>query len=230
MNLRDGPCLKNTRERFGVEPVMLKPESEFEIEPVTVAPEEHAAQAVVTDGAEANPRRRRVDHQFLGYGVHPDQFRMPTGIAFPDFFEPFAIPVDAFKRYDLNKSLKIVFGKQNYDSHRDIYDQAVTVGETTHADIKSVDMDDLDRDYVQAQDIAGEEVEIYDPGRPTRKVQSFRRKWSQMFDSEGVVCSSDFPHQLRDQLKSALLDDETDCIVLYTGCLRNSGLKKFVMR
>jgi hypothetical protein len=159
----------------------------------------------------------------------PVSFGMPTGTEYPDFFEPFAIPVDDFKRYDMDKSLKIVFGKKNYDGHREIYDQAATVGDTTHADIKAVDVDDLDRDYVQKQEVSGEEIEIYDPGRPTRKVQSFRRKWSQMFDSEGVVCSADFPHQLREKLKAALLDDETDCIVLYTGFLRNSGLKKFVM-
>ena len=44
-----------------------------------------------------------------------------------------------------------------------------------------------------------------------------------------IVCSSNFEHTLRPKLKKALLDDEPDIIVLYTGYLTDKGAKKFIM-
>lgn len=154
---------------------------------------------------------------------------MPTEPV-PDFFQPFAVPVDDYKRYSgLDAGLKIVHGKSNYRSYKRFYRKVVDVGDTTFADLKNVETG-TQRDYVQKVNY-GEEgsVEVTRVQSESQSKERFERDWEGTFAGEGIVCSSTFKHKLRPQLKEALLDDETDIITLYTGFLRDDELKRFVM-
>lgn len=175
---------------------------------------------------------RNIEGKTTAFNVRvltPISFGMPYNTDIPEFFEPFAIPVDAFKKYeDVEQSLKIIFGDSNIQSYRNMYNNLVEVDDSSLADLKFGEVD-KDRSYVKTVDYGFGEMEVYDPGQEGQSLAQFKSKIGSMFNSEGVVCSSDFEYQLREKLKSLLLDDSVDIIVLYTGFLRDEGLKKFVI-
>ncbi len=152
---------------------------------------------------------------------------MPTGPV-PSFFEPFAIPIDDFKKYDLEESLKIIHSG-NPEGYQKMYERIVKVGDTSWADIKNID-DLNDYDFINTMQFShGKAVEVTKPEDESSSLKALKRRWSDMFGGDGVVCSSGFEHELRPKLKKALLSDKPEVIVLYTGFLNGSTLKKFVI-
>lgn len=160
----------------------------------------------------------------------PISSSMPQGVEFPDIFEPYAIPVDDFKKYNYNNSLKIIFGDSgNYDKYRELYDRAIDIGDSDVTDLKAPEIDDK-RDYVDSVSFGDMDYSVFNPPENAKQVMGrFKMAWSRMFNKQGIICSSDFDKTLREPLKKHLLDDETDIVVLYTGFINNTGLQKFCM-
>lgn len=155
---------------------------------------------------------------------------LPQDVDFPDFFTPYAIPVDDFKRYNYDNSLKIIFGDgDNYDKYRELYDRAIETGNASFTDLKAPDVDEK-KEYVDSVSFGDMDYDVFSPPENSKQVMKrFKMAWSRMFNKTGMVCSSDFEHTLREPLKEMLLDDDTDIVVLYTGFINNTGLQKFAM-
>jgi len=155
---------------------------------------------------------------------------MPTDVEIPGLFQPFAIPVDAFVQYDdVEWSLKIVFGDQNFESYNNLYQRLCEPGNATFADLK-VGVPEKERDHVETVTYGdGQTVEVYNPGESKQSLKRFRTVLGNWFNKRGLVSSSNFEQTLRDQLKEDLLSDDPQIIVLYTGFLKDSEAKKFVM-
>jgi len=153
---------------------------------------------------------------------------MPT-CEVPEFFEPFAIPVDAYKKYDdLEHGLKIIHSEK-FKQYKGLYQRAVRVGETSFQDLRSVE-DLKGKDYKVTREYGdGEEWEDVRVRNEENIKEKFKRDWNDMFFPIGVVCSSDFDYKLRSRLKQAVLDDDVDVVTLYTGFLGDEATKKFVM-
>lgn len=154
---------------------------------------------------------------------------MPSDVEVPDFFEPFGIPVEDFTKYGgLKYSLRMVFRDHNFKNYRDLYKNIVDIGDTSFADLKNADVT-TGKDYIQEIDFGETTVQQTKPDMEEQGLKQFKRYWYQMFGNEGVVCSSDFDYKLRPQLKEFLLDDDVDVIILYTGFLRDEGVRDFVL-
>jgi len=153
---------------------------------------------------------------------------MPSSEEVPYFIEPFAIPVEDYAKYqDLEYGLEMIF-PHNFQSYSRMYSNIVDIGDTSLADLKYA-KPNSSRDYVREVTYGDETVEILRKSQGEQSAEVFGNKWDQMIGTEGIVCSSDFEHKLRPKLKEYLLDDGVDMIVLYTGFVRNSSLRTFVM-
>lgn len=162
----------------------------------------------------------------------PITFGLPEDVEVPEgMFAPFAIPVDSYSVHgDMEWGLRTIFGDRNFGGYKKLYHKMATAGDSSFADLKEGYPEGVDRDYVQEREYAdGEVVEVYDPEKPKQSLKRFKVSLSQMFNSTGIVSSSDFEYDLRSQLKEALLGDEPDIVVLYTGFMKDKGAKKFVM-
>ena len=154
---------------------------------------------------------------------------MPTGEV-PDFFEPFAVPVDAFEKYEnLKWGLQIVHGDQSYGDYKYIYRRAVDVGDTSFEDLKNVDELKESKHSTTREYGDGESFTVTRVVNEENARKAFERDWEDTFGTQGVVCSSDFDHTLRERLKEAMLSDDQDIICLYTGFLSDETVRKFVM-
>jgi len=153
---------------------------------------------------------------------------MPT-CEVPEFFEPFAIPVDAYKKYDdLEHGLKIIHSEK-FKQYKGLYQRAVRTGDTSFQDLRSVD-ELKGSDYKVKREYGdGKEWEDVRVRNEENIKEKFKRDWNDMFFPIGVVCSSDFDHKLRSRLKEAVLDDDVDIVTLYTGFLGDQATRKFVM-
>lgn len=153
---------------------------------------------------------------------------MPT-CEVPDFFEPFAVPVDAYKKYDdLEHGLKIIHSEK-FKQYKGLYQRAVRTGDTSFQDLRSVD-ELKGSDYKVKREYGdGKEWEDVRVRNEENIKEKFKRDWNDMFFPIGVVCSSDFDHKLRSRLKEAVLDDDVDIVTLYTGFLGDQATRKFVM-
>lgn len=159
----------------------------------------------------------------------PISTSMPHGVEYPDFFEPYAIRVDRLKEYDFDNCLNIIFGGRNYESYRELFDKVVDVGDTEITDLKAPDVQ-TGREHVDVVSFADTEYEILSSDKdPTQVMDRFKQTWATMFNKKGLICGSDFEWTLEEKLKGLLLEDDVDSIVLYTGFLQNSGIKKFVL-
>lgn len=153
---------------------------------------------------------------------------MPSSEEVPYFIDPFAIPVEDYAKYQqLEYGLEMVF-PHNFQSYSRMYSNIVEIGDTSLADLKYA-KPNSSRDYVREVTFGDETVEILRKSQGEQSAEVFGNKWDQMIGTEGLVCSSDFDHKLRPKLKKYLLDDDVDMIVLYTGFVRNSSLRTFVM-
>lgn len=155
---------------------------------------------------------------------------MPT-CAVPDFFTPFAIPINDYaKQEQLEDGLEIIFGNQYQDYSR-IYHKVVD-DSTSFEDVKNVESLG-GKKYIQQggfQTENGEEsFQVTETNIEEQQLKSFQRRFDKLFSTRGIVCSPDFEHRLRPKLKEAILGDEPDIVVLYTGFLNNDALRKFVM-
>lgn len=152
---------------------------------------------------------------------------MPTGDV-PDFFEPFAVPVDDFERYEqLKWSLQIIH-PDRFDQYKDFYGRVVDVGDTSFEDLKNVDELKKSDHFVTKEYGDGEEFQVTRVRNEKNIKEKFQRDWDGTF-TEGVVCSSSFDYKLRPRLKEAMLSDEPDVVALYTGFISDETLRKFVM-
>lgn len=162
-----------------------------------------------------------------GQKVGDSWIGMPSDIDVPDFIEPFGIPVEDYAKYPkLKYGLRQIF-EQNVKNYVDMYKGVVDVGDTSLADLKYAKPTEA-RNYVREINLGGEVVETYKPSDEKQSRRGFGRYWDHMFGQEGVACSSEFDEGLIPKLKEKLLDDETDFIVLYTGFIRDEGLRVFV--
>jgi len=157
----------------------------------------------------------------------PISRNMPT-CDVPDFFEPFAVPVDDFERYEqLKWGLRIIH-PDRFNQYKDFYGRAVKVGDTSYQDLRNVD------DLKESDHFVSKEYGDGESFKDTRVAHQkdikgkFQRDWDGRF-TEGVVCSSDFEYKLRPRLKEAMLSDEPDIVTLYTGFISDETLRKFVM-
>jgi hypothetical protein len=154
---------------------------------------------------------------------------MPTGEV-PDFFEPFAVPVDAFEKHEnLKWGLQIIHGDQKYGDYKYIYRQVVDVGDTQFEDLKNIGELQDSKHKKEQQYGDGKSFTITRSRPEDNAKKAFQRHWGDTFDTQGVVCSSSFDHTLRERLKEAMLSDDPDVICLYTGFLSDETVRKFVM-
>lgn len=152
---------------------------------------------------------------------------MPTEPV-PDFFTPFAIPVDVFAKHEkMTYGLQIVHSKYFRD-YRKMYDKLVEVGDTTYPDLKNAEEIQNDANIEEIHYGDGDSIEGTRVESEKNSLKSFRRDW-EMFFSQGVVCSSGFEHNLRPKLKQALLEGDPDVMILYTGFLNSKAVRKFVI-
>jgi hypothetical protein len=169
-----------------------------------------------------------VNHSFSIEVFTPISTEMPSGPV-PDFFTPFAIPVDAYKRHeDMDWGLRIIHGHK-YRSYKQMYNRIIDAGDTSLADIKNVESIDDDKVTREIQYGDGKTIEVTKVDFESQSLDSFKRDWVGTFAADGVLCQADFEHRLRPKLKQALLSDEPEVLVLYTGFLRDKSLRKFVM-
>ncbi|MCU4754504.1 hypothetical protein OB919_21465 [Halobacteria archaeon AArc-curdl1] len=152
---------------------------------------------------------------------------MPT-CPVPDFFKPFAVPVNDYARHEqMEWGLKIIFG-QHYEDYRKVYRKVVDKN-TQLEDLKNVE-DIGDDKHVQKGEFGdGQEFEVTEVNPEKQALKAFKRRFDSLFSTKGVVCSPGFDHTLRPQLKEAMLNDETDMVTLYTGFLNSDLLRKFVI-
>ncbi|MFU1780280.1 hypothetical protein ACM16X_02740 [Haloarcula japonica] len=152
---------------------------------------------------------------------------MPT-CDVPDFFEPFAVPVDDFKEYEqLKWGLRIVH-TDRFNRYKEFYNRAVQIGETSYQDLRNVDELNESDNYVSREYGDGQEFRDTRVSHQKDVKAKFERDWDGQFP-EGVVCSGDFEYKLRPRLKEAMLSDEPDIVTLYTGFISDEALRKFVM-
>lgn len=155
---------------------------------------------------------------------------MPTAEV-PDFFTPFAIPINAYAQYEqLEDGLRIVLDKKFQEYNR-IY-QKLMDESTTYEDLKNIgDLEDVDFKTESSFKTAdGEKTfTVTDMEIEGQQLEEFKRRFNKMFADHGIVCSPDFEHRLRPKLKEAILGDDQDIVALYTGFLKNDAQRKFVI-
>ncbi len=171
----------------------------------------------------ADGLNRRFDIEVLV----PISDSMPT-CDVPDFFTPFAIPINDYAEQEqLEDGLKIIFGNQYQDYSR-IYNKVVD-DSTSFEDVKNVESLG-GKKYIQQGSFAdGESFQVTETNIEDQQLKSFQRRFDKLFSTRGIVCSPDFEHRLRPKLKDAILGDEPDIVILYTGFLNNEALRKFVI-
>jgi len=151
---------------------------------------------------------------------------MPT-CDVPDFFTPFAIPINDYARHEqLEEGLKIIFGNQ-YEDYSKIYDKVVD-DSSSFEDVKNVESLG-GKEYIQQGSFAGETFQVTETNIEDQQLEAFQRRFDKLFSTRGIVCSPDFEHRLRPKLKDVMLDNEPDIVILYTGFLSNDPLRKFVI-
>ena len=182
---------------------------------------------------ELQDRYRDGEGLLKGYNVDifvPISTQMPDK-ELPDFFVPFAVPVDAFARYkSVEWALDVVFKGKADQGYSDLYYKIVEPGNTTFTDLKMEEPDD-DREYVTETRFGQDDddpVELVDPGDESQKLSNFQSQWSK-FNKQGVLCSSDFEYTLRERLEAKLLDDNTEFVFLYTGYISDPDVRIFVI-
>lgn len=156
---------------------------------------------------------------------------MPT-CPVPDFFTPFAIPVDDFARHQqMNWGLQIVHGDTKFQEYRKTYMKAVQGidGVTGLEDLKNVEGLDEDEFVEKGYYGDGQQFQVTEVEVEGQSLKAFQRDWASMFGTQGVVCSTNFEHRLRPMLKDAILSDKPDMVVLYTGFLNSDALRHFVI-